>query len=351
MLTAKLQRIAVPKRFFTSLFFSLFFLVSLYSQDPIFSQFYAAPFQINPAFVGNTYAPKISLNYRDQWRGFNSAYQTASLTYEQFVPLVNSGFALNITADAAGDGVFKTNAISGFYTYRLKVKENLYFKWGFEASVVQSKLDWNKLIFTDQIDSFFGAFDNLGNPNPTLETPPDKLRNTYLDVSTGLIVYSTKWYGGFSLKHITTPDNRYWTSFSNLNDGLPVRTTFHAGSQFELFVGNKSIRTAFISPNLVYTKQGDFSQVNVGAFARVGRIFAGAWYRHSNSNSDAPIFLVGVEEGIMKIGYSYDYTISQLGGNTGGSHEISVVFNFDNSAVNRRKRNRPDYNDCFQLFR
>lgn len=91
--------------------------------------------------------------------------------------------------------------------------------------------------------------------------------------------------------------------------------------------------------------------MNVGGFAKVGKVFAGAWFRHSNSNSDAPIFLIGVEEGILKVGYSYDYTISALANETGGSHEVSIVFNFDNSAVNKRRRNRPDYNDCFELFR
>ena len=323
----------------------------LQAQDPIFSQFYAAPFQINPAFVGNTFAPKISINYRDQWPGFNRAYQTASLTFEQYIPEANSGIGLNITSDAAGDGIFKTNSISGFYSYRLQVADKFFFKWGMEASVVQARLDWNKLIFTDQIDAFFGPNDNLGNPNPSSETPPDDLSNTYMDISTGLIAYTNRWYAGFSLKHITSPDNRYLTSDASLSEGLPVRSTFHAGSQFELFVGNKKIKSAFISPNVIYTRQGDFSQVNVGAFAKVGRVFAGAWFRHSNTNSDAPIFLIGVEEGILKVGYSYDFTISALGNETGGSHEVSFVINFDNSAANRKRRNRPDYNDCFQLFR
>jgi len=330
---------------------SVVFCTIVRAQDPIFSQFYAAPFQINPAFVGNTYAPKISINYRDQWPGFNRAYQTASITVEQYVPAARRGFALNITSDAAGDGIFKTNSLSGFYSYRLKVGDKFFFKWGMEASIVQAKLDWDKLVFTDQIDAFFGSTDNLGNPNMSFETVPENLQNTYFDVSTGLIAYTQRWYAGFSLKHITTPDNRYITSESSLVDGLPVRTTFNVGSQFDLSFGNKKIKKAFISPNVIYTKQGEFSQLNVGAFAKVGRIFAGAWFRHSNTNSDAPIFLVGVEEGILKVGYSYDYTISSLANETGGSHEFSVVFNFDNSASNRKRRNRPDYNDCFQLFR
>lgn len=338
-------------RFIVAVSLSIVFCATIGAQDPVFSQFYAAAFQVNPAFVGNTYAPKISLNYRDQWPGFNNAYQTASVTFEQFVPQANSGFGINISSDAAGDGIFKTNSLSGFYSYRIKVGDQFFFKWGMEASVVQAKLDWNRLVFTDQIDAFFGATDNLGNPNPSIENPPNDLRNTYLDVGTGLIAYTSKWYAGFSLKHITTPDNRYLTSETSLVDGLPVRSTFNVGSQFELFVGNKKIKSAFISPNIIYSKQGDFSQINVGAYAKVGKIFAGAWFRHSNTNADAPIFLVGVEEGILKVGYSYDYTISALSNETGGSHEVSIVFNFDNSYANQKRKNRPDYNDCFSLFR
>jgi len=338
-------------RLISVLILSIVFCTTIRAQDPVFSQFYAAAFQINPAFVGNTYAPKISLNYRDQWPGFNKAYQTTSVTFEQYIPAASSGFGLNLTSDAAGDGIFNTNSISGFYSYRLKVGEKFFFKWGMEASIVQSKLDWNRLVFTDQIDAFFGANDNLGNPNPSVETPPDELRKSYVDVSTGLIAYTSKWYAGFSLKHITTPDNRYLTSQTSLVNGLPVRSTFNIGSQFELFVGNKKIKRAFISPNVIYTRQGDFSQFNIGAFAKVGKLFAGAWFRHSNTNSDAPIFLIGVEEGILKVGYSYDYTISALANETGGSHEISVVFNFDNSYANQRRKNKPDYNDCFSLFR
>lgn len=322
-----------------------------FCQDPVFSQFYAAAFQINPAFVGNTYAPKISINYRDQWPQFNNAFRTASVTYEQFLPAANSGLGLNVTSDHAGGGVFQTNSVSGFYSYRLRLGESFFLKWGMEASVVQSKLDWNQLIFTDQIDAFFGATDGNGNPNPSVETPPEDLNNAYLDVSTGLIVYNNRWYAGFSMKHITTPDIRYLTATNGLNDGLPIRTTFNVGSQFTLNFGNKKNRTAFISPSLIYTQQGAFSQVNVGGFAKVGKVFAGAWFRHSNTNSDAPILLIGVEEGILKIGYSYDYTISGLANETGGSHEVSIVFNFDNSPANRSRRNRPNYNDCFELFR
>ena len=62
----------------------------------------------------------------------------------------------------------------------------------------------------------------------------------------------------------------------------------------------------------MYVKQGDFGQVNAGAYFGFGSFFAGGWYRHAFTNSDAMIGLVGVQKDAMKFGYSYDFTISRL---------------------------------------
>jgi hypothetical protein len=40
-------------------------------------------------------------------------------------------------------------------------------------------------------------------------------------------------------------------------------------------------------------------------------------------------------------------TVSQLGMQSGGAHEISLLFNFENKAAKARNR----YNDCLSLFR
>ena len=45
--------------------------------------------------------------------------------------------------------------------------------------------------------------------------------------------------------------------------------------------------------------------------------------------------LLGVSINEMRIGYSYDLTISRLAGYTAGSHEISLVFEM----ADRRKKN------------
>ena len=60
------------------LLFSLvvFFVVGLnktLAQDPQFSQFYAAPLYLNPAFAGSAQEARVGINYRNQWPQIDDA--------------------------------------------------------------------------------------------------------------------------------------------------------------------------------------------------------------------------------------------------------------------------------------
>ena len=50
--------------------------------DIPFSQFYANPIYLNPAFAGSQIAPRISLSYRAQWPGLVSPYTTVSASWD-----------------------------------------------------------------------------------------------------------------------------------------------------------------------------------------------------------------------------------------------------------------------------
>ena len=89
------------------------------AQDPIFSQFYAAPLQINPALVGSGYAPRMGAAYRNQWTGFNNAYRTYAVFYDQNLDRLNSGIGFNLESDDAGNGIVKTMRFSALYGTRL----------------------------------------------------------------------------------------------------------------------------------------------------------------------------------------------------------------------------------------
>ncbi|MCB0688341.1 MAG: PorP/SprF family type IX secretion system membrane protein [Saprospiraceae bacterium] len=330
---------------FCILILLLFGRLQIYAQDPVFSQFYTAPLHLNPALTGITEGSKIALNYRNQWPSINQAYVTYAASYDQFFPYINSGFGLTILADDAGRGLYKTTVVQGSYSYNVKFRNNLQMRLGLAAAWISSRIDWAKLVFSDQLDPEFGATSPGGLPYPTEEIGPEGGNSvSVLDAIAGLVMFNEHFYAGFALKHLNFPQ----FSFLQVNDqlsasGLPLSLSLHAGTEIDL-VKLRGKSDVFMSPGLQYIRQGRLSQLNIGTIFRYYLVGAGLWYRHSSTNPDSVIFSVEGRKDKYRLSYSYDVTLSKLR-NSGGAHEISFIINF----VSEPKESR--YNDCFNLFR
>lgn len=324
------------------------------AQDPVFSQFFSAPLQLNPAFTAVSSAPRLSFNYRNQYPNWPNAYVTAAAAYEQPLPGLNSGLGLSVMSDAEGDGVYKTNYISGFFGYNVRFSRSLQARIGIEAGALQTTVDWDRLVFGDQLDPIDGPTGGGGEPNPTEETRPSSLRSTVFDVSTGLLIYSKKVYGGLSLKHLNTPDPSLLLVNDNLRSGRPLRISLHGGAELPVGSSGAGRGKTFVSPNFMFTRQGDFSQLNLGTYAGMGSVLGGLWFRHAFGNPDAVIVAAGVRQGVLRITYSYDITVSQLAGvpgGAGGAHEISVLINLADSRQFKSRKAAERWNDCLNMFR
>ena len=319
---------------------------TIQAQDPIFSQYYAVPLQINPAFAGSAFAPRFGLAYRQQWQGYDRAYRTFAAFYEQRINKLNSGVGFHLEGDDAGNGIYKTNRFSAHYSYRLMMTSSLGIKIGIEAGAYQSRLNWDKLIFPDQIDPIGGVTD------PTLELRPELLTTTRLDLSSGLLLFGPNFWAGFAMKHLNTPNETLLLVNDNLSRGLPLRYTLHGGMDITLREGNKTEPEAFISPNLLYVSQGPYQQLNAGAYAGMGKFFAGAWLRHTlDQNVDAAIVLLGFKYDIYKIGFTMDATLSQLSRVSGGTYELTMSFLLDQNKYLKKKNKLPDTSECPKFFR
>jgi len=332
----------------------------VYAQDPIFSQFYNAPLQINPAFAGISEDPVVSFNYRDQGPGLvqrfgfpNGAYTTYAAAWDQYFPQLNSGFGLLILGDTAGEGsaggsLLSTVGISGFYSYNLKLDSYTFIKFGLEAGFSQTRVNWAQLCFLDQLQSNLGSTcQELFGTSTSVEQVPESFNNSYLDVSMGVMFYSQRYYGGVSMKHLNTPDYGFFTDDANLVDGLPIRFTVHGGYHLTLDPTLKRTFGAYVAPNFLYVRQGGLSQINVGAIVGYEHFFVGGWYRHAGANPDAFIVSAGTSVGKIKFSYSYDITVSSLSiNNSRGAHEVGIIYNFA-----RPNKKKFDINDCFSIFR
>jgi hypothetical protein len=54
----------------------------------------------------------------------------------------------------------------------------------------------------------------------------------------------------------------------------------------------------------------------------------GVWFRHTFENADAVIPMLGIHYMNLRVGYSYDYSVSQLRGASGGAHEVTASWQF-----------------------
>ena len=283
----------------TLIFFALLLRGSiLFAQDPIFSQFYAAPLQLNPAFAGTAQAPFIAANYRMQYPSFVSgaAYSTFAISYDQSLNQSNSSIGISVMTDDAGQGIFKKTYASAIYSYKVNIREDIQAKIGVEAGLIQSALNWDKLVFYDQLDPITGGLNPDGTPRPTAELRPTELNKSLFDLSTGFLINAKNFYAGVSAKHIATPNEGFVNANQNLRVGLPIRWSLHGGYEITLREGNRRRAKSFVTPSLLVVKQSDFLQVVGGAYAGFGSLFTGLWYRQTPSNSESVIFTVGFRQ-------------------------------------------------------
>src|SRR3989337_2005993 len=74
------------------------------AQDPHFTQFYANPLYLNPAFAGSHKCPRIIFNYRNQWPNISGTFVSTSFSYDMRVEAVSGGLGIHFLNDRAGQG-------------------------------------------------------------------------------------------------------------------------------------------------------------------------------------------------------------------------------------------------------
>lgn len=289
------------------------------AQDVIFSQFYANPLYMNPAFAGSKVCPRISLNYRSQWPSLVSAFTTVSASYDQYVDPLHGGIGAIIMTDRQGDhGALQTSSLAVMYAFRFQLARELWVNAGLKAGIVNTSLNWNELRFPDMIDRV------MGFTGMTSAQMPEKTNKWYLDFDAGIMMYGSSWYAGFAASHLTQPSNGFYGVTE-----LPIKLTANGGVLINMAeearrTSSLGLGTPVLSPNFIYQYQAGFHYFNYGLYLDWMPFLVGVWFRNGLENADAFIFQVGFQQDYFKVGYSYDVTVSKLSNNTSGAHEISL---------------------------
>lgn len=295
--------------------------MDVYGQDPMFSQYYASPLYLNPGLIGSVKQPRIIFNSRMQWAQLPNAFTTYAVSADYLVEDWSSAFGVQVMTDKAGSANLRNTSAHGMYAAKIRIAEGWVFSPGVSFGFASRSIDFDKLVFGDMIihngPTTDDALGHLGNQN-------------YFDFSSGAVIYNKTFWAGFSGYHINEPN------YSLLGEDakLPMRLSIHGGFRIPIkhsILSNSKLSS--FAPSFVYKSQGEFKQLDIGTNIIFDPVMVGLWYRGIPTNKnyskqasqDAVIFILGLNLKYIEVGYSYDFTISDIGPQSGGSHEISIT--------------------------
>jgi type IX secretion system PorP/SprF family membrane protein len=152
----------------------------------------------NPAVTGSSGDGIMRLSYLNHYPGNNYNLHTVILSYDSYIPSLHGGAGIHISDEYMGGIV--NNLKGGFsYSYFLRASEDLFISAGLSASFYHRGYDFSNAVLPDQIDPLLGAVLQSG------ETLAIRGK-TVFDLATGFLFMTKKFFGGFSVSHLTEPD-------------------------------------------------------------------------------------------------------------------------------------------------
>ncbi len=321
----------MKKIIFPCIVFLLLLSVQSFGQDVSFSQLYANPMYLNPAFAGTGTSQRIGMNYRNEWPGITGNDVTYNLSYDR--NFIDSSNGIGILANREISGYsqeYTTYSLSIIYSHQFHIK-SFTVSAGMQATYWNKSIDPTKIIYPDPI---------IGSVWPETEW---LLRTSVSepDFSGGVLVYRENYFAGFSVSHFT----QYDESFTDVESFLRTKYIFNAGAMFH-------IRSITLSPTVLFENQGTFHQQEFEGYLTKGHLTAGVGFSFQEQAYNYYIeqgpdyfwwndmnFTIGYQCKLFHIGYSYYTDLSKLTLATAGTHEGSLAFLIPYKLSNRHKVN------------
>ena len=285
--------------------------------DPVFSQFYAAPIYLNPAFAGSTACSRIALSQR-LISGPENFY-IANFSYDTYVRALYGGVGLMITSDQSNMYMMR-NSINAMYAYHLRLTDNVNINFGVQAGYIGNYSRWGRFKF------------------PVDEPEPDNTWKSNVDFAAGMMLFSDVVYGGIAVHHLHEPN---MSLYSEGSSPLYRKYTAHIGFYREPSWGTQGIRRDgpeyFFSPNFIFQVQGDlagndyYTHSGFGLYFGRKPIMIGLWHRihwlefFSESIKHTSVAHLGLNIDDYRVGISYDFESFSADSNVNFSKISNVV--------------------------
>lgn len=258
---------------------------------------------INPAYTGSRDALSLTALYRHQWAGFNGAPRTQSFFLHTPLKNQKSNFGGYVVHDRLG--VSNHTMLYGTYAYRLDMEENGRLAFGLQGgfSLIQDR--WTQITTDEAGDEAFMA------DSPTFIVPR---------FGTGIYYDTRRWYLGLSAPFLLDIKNSDYQLYTK--NSLNYRPILLSGGLIIKLNPELMLRPTFLM-KFIQESPAQFD-LNMNLVIR-DALWIGASYR----TGDAIVALLEYQiNPQFRIGYSFDYSLSELRNFNSGSHEFMLRYEF-----------------------
>ena len=281
---------------------------------PMFSQYFFNNYVINPAIAGTTEWYDVRTNHRYQWVGLTDAPRTFTLSAYGPNKKLNMGFGGMIFTDNVGPT--RRTGFQFSYAYHLKINRDVKLSLGLSVGLLQFMIDGHKIITHDPGDAVISnglqwamAFDS----------------------QFGFYLYHDKWFIGGTVPQLTRSKLYFFSTQFETGSQLWHHFMLNGGYKFDIgedFQIEPSILMKYVKPIPV---QFDF-------MAR-GIYKEQVWLGLSYRTMDAVSLMVGYQyKNYLSIGYSYDFTTSNIKNYSSGTHELMLGIRFTRDRDGKKTR-------------
>ncbi|MBN8567672.1 MAG: type IX secretion system membrane protein PorP/SprF [Flavobacteriales bacterium] len=279
---------------------------SLAQQDPQYTQYMYNMSVLNPAYAtDNPDVINFGALYRAQWVGSEGGPTTGTFfAHSPIAKKVEMG--LSIIHDQIGDVVKETNAFVDF-AYVLKLNENQKLSFGLKAGATFFSTNFNGFVYSDDL------------PDPAFA---NNLSKVFPNIGVGTFYFGENYYLGLSSPNLIK-STHLERQDGIIRNGVEEMHFFFTGGYVFNLNENLKFKPAFMSKAV----SGAPISFDVTGNFLINNVFEiGAGYRWDDSVSGLVNFKVSSS---VRIGYAYDYTLSNLGRFNSGSHEIMILFDLN----------------------
>ncbi|MBA4155190.1 type IX secretion system membrane protein PorP/SprF [Flavobacterium sp.] len=281
-------------------------LVSNAQQDPQYTQYMYNMSVINPGYAtDDSEVINFGALYRAQWVGSEGGPTTGTFfAHSPIAKKVEMG--ISVVHDEIGDVVKESNVFVDF-AYVLNLNESNKLSFGIKGGATFYSTNFNGFIYSDEL------------PDPAFA---ENLSKTFPNIGVGAFYFGENYYLGLSSpnllksKHLEKQDGVIATGVEE------IHYFFTGGYVFNLN-DNLKFKPAFMTKAVA----GAPMSLDLTANFLINNVFElGAGYRWDDSVSGLVNFKITPS---LRIGYAYDYTLSNLGKFNTGSHEIMLLFDLN----------------------